>query len=217
MQSLSLYIDTSSNSFITGNGNPAIVTPGTIPFFYGDTVSMAIWLFSRIPTSTGQNTTFPFQIIPTTGLTLFLYIDDGTVNGTTYTQQISWTPDPSTNFFTANVNLATSGLLALIEASQPLSATPYLKIGYVQNGIQTCVIGGTTQINVGVGLPTSAVPPPPAGQTALSLEVAKATFVQLQGPAGLNPILQSPAGHKIQLACVDNPDGSHSFQTIDLG
>jgi hypothetical protein len=217
-QSLSLYIDTTSNSLITGNGNPAIVSAAALPFFYGDTVTMNIWLFSRIATATGQNTTFPFQVIPTTGLTLFFYIDDGTVNGTIYTQQISWTADLSTNFFTAPVNLATSGLLTIVEASQPAAATAYMKIGYIQSGQQTCVIGGAAnQVNIGVGLPSSAVPAPPAGQTPLSLEVAKATFVQLLGPPGLDPVLTSPNGHKIQLACVDNPDGTHSFQTIDLG
>lgn len=217
MQSLSLFIDTTSNSFITGNGNPAIISAASIPLFYGDTVSMNIWLFNRIATGSGQNTSFPFQVIPTTGLTLFFYIDDGTVAGTIYTQQISWTPDASTNFFSANVNLATAGLLNLVNATAPSSAAAYLKIGYVQNGLQTCVIGGSTQVNIGVGLPTSAVPGAPAGQTALSLEVALATFARLQGPAGQNIQLQSPNGHKIQIGCLDNPDGSHSFQTVDLG
>ena len=40
---------------------------------------------------------------------------------------------------------------------------------------------------------------------------------RLQGPAGQNIQLQSPNGHKIQIGCLDNPDGSHSFQTVDLG
>lgn len=212
--SVALYIDTTTNTLIQSSQNQAIVSASNLPLFFGDTIAMTVQLFTRI-TNAAANV-FPFQILSTAGLQLFLYLDDGTIAGTIYTQQITWTADPTNSFFSANLALNTAALQALVTATQPSGANCYLKIGYVQGGVQTTVL--SQQVTINVGLPSSAVAPVAPGQTALSTQIAAATYVPINGGnPGQTMTLISPAGHKIELACVDNPDGSHSFQTIDLG
>jgi hypothetical protein len=210
---ISLFINTTNNSLIGGLSNSAVVQPGQIPLFYGDTVTMNIYLLAALQGTNLAPGTFPFSQISTAGLTLYMFLDNGVVSPTIYTQQISWTPDPTGTFWTANVSLLTAALTALLGAGTNASA--WLQIGYIQNGLPTTVF--SKQVNVQVGMPTANAPTVPAGQTALSLETARGLFVPINGlPAGQPFFQTSPAGHTFIYQIVDNPDGTASVQVSQI-
>lgn len=203
MAQYTLYVDTTSNRLIGGLATAASVAPASIPFFYGDTLQLQVYLMNKLQTVFPSD--YPYIIIPTPGLQLFLYLDDGLVGGTIYTQQISWAPDPANQFFSANLALNTAAIQALLGAKT--SGTCWIKIGYVQNGLQTTVY--SQQVNINVGLPTMNLVVPP-GLNPLSVEVAAATYFPQQPVAGMPFYLKSPNGHVMMLQAVDNPDGSVS-------
>lgn len=211
MPQLTLYIDTQANQLVTGTTSTQTVQPSSIPLFYGDTLSLVIYLLTKTKSTTRPND-YDVSIVNTAGLQLFLYLDDGTVSGTIYTQQIVWTPDANNTYFSANLALNTAALLTLIGTSTS-GASCWLKIGYVQGGLQTTVL--SAQVTVGVGLPTSAVVVP-AGQTNVSAEVANATYFP-QAPVNGKPLyLASESGKVCALYFVDNPDGTASFQASQV-
>ena len=212
MANLTLYINTRANSLIAGQSSTQSVDASSLPLFFGDTLSLVIYLL-QLPL--GYNATDPsnskLQTVSTAGLQLYLYLDDGTTGGTIYTQQILWQTDPTGSYFYANLVLNTEALQTLLGSQT--SATCWLKIGYVQNGLQTTVL--SKQVTVGVGLPTVALVAP-AGQTPLSAEVASATYVSLQPVAGRPIYLESPNGKIFALVAVDNPDGTASVQASQV-
>ena len=212
MNGLSLFIDTTSNTLITGINSPSSINPLTLPIFYGDTIPVRVTLLNTIGTTLfGQN---PYVIIPTTGLQLFLYLDDGTVGGTIYTQQITFTADPTTSFFSSTLALNTAALQALMAGSTIQTAS--LKIGYIQNGLPVTVFSQTVNIRVGLPAVNLAVAP---GLTPLSVEVANATYVHIDGNPN-NPgqgfRLISPAGKILYVSAIDNADGTATMVETPL-
>lgn len=200
---LDLYIDTTDNAFIGGLNTTANVNPFDLPLFYGDTISLRIYLMDKLQTT--NPSIFPYEILGTAGLQLFLYLDDGLVAGTIYTQQITWSTDANNQYFYANLALNTAALATLLGSAT--SRECYLKIGYVQGGLQTTVI--SRQVQIGVGIPSVALVVPP-GQTPLSAEVAAATFFPLTPVAGQPLFIMSPAGKIFMMRAVDNADGTAS-------
>jgi hypothetical protein len=213
MAKLTWYIDTTSNSFVGGLNTTKVVDPFTLPLVYPDTPTIKIYLFEKLQTL--DPNTFPFDIISTEGLQLFLEITDGLVDEdrTVYTQQIIWDPDANSQYFTANLALNTPAIKALVKASAPNQADAYLKIAYIQDGLQTDVIFRPIKIGIGVGTTTLVVPP---GQTALSLQVAMAMFFPIKPVPGLALELASPNGKIKGRRIVDYPDGSSAPDDYDV-
>jgi hypothetical protein len=208
MANLKLFINTSANQLVAGQNSTQLIEPGSIPLFFGDTLLLNIYLLqvpigwdARNPMASGLET------VPTNGLQLFFYIDDGTIGGTIYTQQIAFAEDPSQRFFIGTLALNTAALQTLIGANT--GAPAWIKIGYVQNGVQTTVLSARVTINVGLPLVALAVP---AALTPLSAEVANATYYPQLPVAGMPLLIKSPAGHTFALVAVDNADGTSSTQ-----
>lgn len=215
MAQLNLFIDISRNQLLASTVSSQNVDINSLAWFFGDTPTFNIYLL----TPNGGSPSAPqFANVLPTGLALFLYLDDGTISGTIYTQQITWTPvitttpvngvqTPSGGYFTANLALNTSALQTLIGGGT--SGSCWIKIGYVQNGLPTTIL--SKQVTINVGLPSPAVIPTPAGQTAISAEVAAQTFVPLIGPAGGTFQMTSANGVVFVVGVIDNGDGTGSF------
>ena len=190
---------------VAGLNRSAVLDPLSIPFYYGDTINLIVYLLTPNPVADPQSP--KFSIIPTTGVQLFLYLDDGTIGGTIYTQQIAWSTDANSQYFFATLPINTAALQALMGSTQ--QQTVSIKIGYVAGGQTTTVF--SQQIQIRVGLPNVALAVAP-GLTALSQEVAKATYFPIFPQAGLSLLLMSPNGKQIAISVVDNPDGTASLQ-----
>lgn len=213
MAQLTLYIDTTSNTLITGQTSAVPIAPTALQLFFGDTIQLQVFLFNKPASSSAPSIgQFPFSILPTSGLTLYFYLDDGTISGTIYTQQISWTASADGTYFTANLSLNTAALQALIGANTEASC--WIKIGYVQGGLPTTVY--SQKVTVKVGLPSLSAPSVPAGFTALSVEVGGQLFIPAQPVAGQPILIMSAAGKIIALAAVDQPDGTASFAPSNI-
>lgn len=212
MASLALYIDTTSNSLIAGVNDFSSVDPATLPFFFGDTLNLQVYLMNKTGTTlSGSN---PYTVIVTAGITFFLYFTDGKATATIYTQQISWNSDPANQYFYSTLSLNTAALQTLLGTST--GASCYMKAGYIQNGLQTTVLSAV--VNIGVGIPSTNLVVP-ANLTPLSVEVARAMFVPEDG-APANPgqgfFLLTPNGKKLYIHATDNPDGTASFNADPL-
>lgn len=208
MAQLSLYPSTSGNFFIAGLNSQKIVDPLSFLLSYPTTLALQVYLMQ--PVQFTDPSTFPYSALNTAGLGLLLELTDGQVDTarTVYTQQVSWTPDPTGSFLYANLALNTPAIKALLQASAPNPSTVYLKIAYVQNGLQFDVITKQVQLNIGVGTAALVVPP---GLTPLSVEQGNQMYVGRQPIPGDAVYLASAAGKIISLQAVDNPDGSASF------
>jgi hypothetical protein len=208
MARLNLFIDTTSNSLLAGLASPLQVNPATLPLWFGDTLSLQIYLLNTTNSSLfGSN---PYTVINNAGLQLFLYLDDGTIApGVIYTQQITWQADPTNSYFYSTLSLNTMALQTLLGTATTANAS--LKVGYVQAGLQTTVL--SVPVTIGVGIPSSGLVVPP-GLTPLSVEVANNLFVHLDGNPN-NPgqgfYLVSPAGKKLLVHAIDNQDGTASL------
>jgi hypothetical protein len=209
MAQVTLFINTTNGTLAASQTNASVVDPSSLPLYYGDTLLLNIYLLQTPPGYDPANpTASQLQTVPLAGLTLYVYMDDGTVNNVIYTQQIAWSVDPTVSFFYASLPLNTAPLLALF-ANAATSATVWLKIGYVQNGLTTTVF--SEQVTMGVGLPNAPLVVPP-GLTPLSVEVAKTMFLQLAGVAGGGFYLISAAGKKVYIANVDQGDGTAAVE-----
>lgn len=212
MAELKLFINTSNNTLLAGQSSTQSVDPSSLPLFFGDTLQLTIYLL-ELPAgySAADPASSTLETVDIAGLQLFLYLTHGEIDGDIYAQQIAFTPDLVNNCFTGNLALNTAALDTLLGAAT--SAQCWLKIGYVQGGLQTTVFSKT--VTIGVGLPAEALVVPP-GQTPLSAEVANATYLT-QAPVAGRPIyLESANGKIIALLAVDNPDGTASLQASPM-
>lgn len=216
-QQVVLYIDTTANRLVSGLSSPSPIAASSIPLFFGDTISLKVYLLDKNPNA-NPTTTNPYAPINLSGLQLQLYIDNGLVTSPTiYTQQVTFnvnSTNASSQFFYADLALNTTPLQTLISNAGGISAQAYLKIGYVQSAVATTVL--SQQVTIGVGLPSAALSVP-AGQTALTVEVANNTFVPLQPLAGQPIQLMSGLGKVLVLYAKDEADGSVTFQATPTG
>ena len=204
MAVVNLFIDTVSGTLVASATSPTAVPAPS--FNYGDTVTVNIYLLTRVYAV--NNVSYTLASVPTNGLALELFLTDGTVAGgsTPYTSIITFTTDANNTYFIGTLLMNTTALQTLIGTLQITTAV--MKIGYLQSAVPTTVYSGT--VPIGVGIPTGA-PVVPGSLTALSVEVAKQTFVPLQPTAGQPVYISSPAGHIFALQAVDNSDGTSSF------
>ena len=204
MADLKLFINTSNNTLVGGQTSTQVVPASSLPLFYGDTLNLIIYL---LQTPAGYNPTDPsnstLQTVPLAGLQLFLYLDDGEVAATVYASQVAFATDPTGSYFTGTLALNTAALQTLLGTNT--SAGCWLKVGYVQGGLQTTVL--SQQVTVGVGIPVGVLVVPP-GLTPLSAEVANALYWTVAPVNGRALYLASPTGKLVALVAVDTADGS---------
>lgn len=212
MAELKLFINTSNNSLVAGQASSQVIDPASLPLFFGDTLSLKIYLL-QLPL--GYNANDPansrLETVPLAGLQLYFYIDDGKVSGTVYTQQIAFDVDPTGTFFTGTLALNTGPLQTLLGTAT--SARAWIKVGYIQNAVQTTVL--SKEVTIWVGLPVNALVIPP-GSNPLSVEIADATFWSQQPVAGRPLYLESPNGKIIALMVVDNADGTAELRASPM-
>jgi hypothetical protein len=205
MNTLDIFIDTSNRSLVSSQTGGASIQASSLPFFYPDTLTVRVFLLTPI-----SNNSFgvpQYQIIPTTGLALVLYINGGTDTGSNLAAQTVWQTDPNNTYFYADVSLATAGIKQNL--GQKTSCQVYLQIGTIQNGNTRTYISSPITIQAGLNNANLVVPP---SLTPLSLQAATAMFVPINGlPAGQGFYLITPNGKKLYLQAVDNPDGTASF------
>jgi hypothetical protein len=197
---LNLFIDTSDGVLLQGQQNAQVISALTLPLFIGDTLTVYLWLFQRIPNSVNPANNFPFQTILNTGIAPVLYLTDGTVAGSAnpLASCVVWNPDPTQSYAVGTLNLNTPGLIAALGTKTILSA--YLLVGYLQNGVSTTVLN--QKIVLGAGVP-NGVPAVPEGLTPLSVQQARLMFMPIEPTAGQSLYLASPLGKVIEIACVD--------------
>jgi len=171
MAQFDLYVDVLSGELV---GGPANATPAALPrFVQGDTISLRIYLLQR-------TTTYPqgtlYSIISNANLSLKVALGPktGTAGSTLYTQQFTWDKDAGNQYFYADLPLNTAGIASLIGSAQ--SASAWFEIEYTQGGFPTTVLQKDVTIHAEV-IETGTITVP-AGQTALSVEEANATFLK---------------------------------------
>lgn len=214
MAQLTLFNRTDNNTLVGGQSSTQVIDPSTLPLFFGDTLQLTIYL---LQTPIGYNATDPsnskLQTVPVNGLSLFLYLDNGIATAPTiYTQQINFNVDLINNLWTGTLALNTAALQSLLGSAT--TASCWLKMGYVQGGLQTTTL--SKLVNIAVGLPQTNLVVPP-GLTPLSAEVALATFVPLNPVAGQPIFLRSKLGKLMQLTADDQPDGTVSAGWSNIG
>lgn len=217
---LTLYIDTSSNRLLSSLNTSSSVQPSSLPFFVGDTLQLQIYLMKPLQTFTPS---VPgYQIIPTLGITLELFITNGLDSSSPdyqqYTQQIDWATDPNNQYFYAGLSLNTPDLVALIGNST--SAKAYLVIGNVVPLNDTTYLYQPITLQPGVPTTNLVVPP---GLTPLSLEAAVGLFVPQSGVPANAPlafgggfILTSPTGLKLFCYAKDDGQGGVTLQSDQI-
>lgn len=163
------YIDIYGKRLVQSTTNSA---PVELPKFYqGDVVTLNIYLLDR----TG-NVTPPFSTINLASydLKVAVGIKNGTPGSTIYTNQYTWAKAGGNTYFTGDLPFNTAAIDSLI-GSSPSNNTAYLEVKAYLNGNPTVILQQLIQIEAQV-IDGSNVTPP-AGQTALSLETARATFL----------------------------------------
>lgn len=199
---------------MAGLSSSQLIDPSSLPLFYPDTPNFSIYLLG-LPVGynpTNQSASAFASIVPS-GLKLYAFMDDGKIGGTTYTQQVTWTIDPTNSFFTGSIPLNTAAIVTLLGTGT--SASAWLHIGYTDaNGNQFTVF--SRQVRIGVGINTGAAVVVPPGLTALSKEEALQLFWTINPVVGRPLYLESPNGKIFALTVVDNPDSTASFEASQL-
>lgn len=171
MAQFDLYIDTVSGTLVTGPLNPTLATMPRLT--QGDTISLRIYLLAR---TTTYPLSSPFSVINNANLSLKVALGpkNGTAGSTLYTQQFTWAKDAANQYFYADLPLNTTAINTLIGAAE--SATAWFEVEYTQNGFPTTVFQQSVTVHAEV-IETGSITLP-AGETALSVEVANATFLK---------------------------------------
>lgn len=216
MAEFSLYIDITTGNLLAGLNNPL---PGNLPKLYlGDTPSLQIYLMT--PLANQQSSQFNYSIVPTTGIQLGVFLDNGETGGdqVVYSFYQTFLTDPNNQFFYTNPAVApggfplnTAALAALFAAAD--TAQVFLDMAIYQNGLQTTFFHQQVTITVGAPEFQVIVQPP---LTPLSLQMANTLYWTLLPSAGRGLQLMSPAGKIQQLRLVDQPDGTAQPQWSDL-
>lgn len=173
MARLDLYVDTFASkrqSLVTGAANPAVYTVPEL--VQGDTISIRVYLLERNPTYPISN---PFNIILNGDLSLKLAITaPAGGSSTVYTNQYTWAKDANNQYFYADLPLNTAAIGTLLGSGSTASA--WLEIEYTQNAYPTTVaLIPITILADGIKAGGTVVP---AGETALTVEVAQNTFLK---------------------------------------
>jgi hypothetical protein len=205
-----LYIDTSvvNGQLLSGLNDDSILPLSGIPLYVGDAgLVLQIYLMTPLQIKNPSNPS-NYSIIPTTGLTLEVFLDNGEFNtDVIYTQQVNWQTDEDNQFFYAFFPMNTAALETLLGSQT--SATCYLHIGYLQNGLPTTVF--LQQISVSCGIP-NALAVVPAPLTPLSVQAADQRYVPMTGAPGEGFILTSPNGVQKMIHLVDVGAGDAQLQ-----
>lgn len=206
MNALNLFIDTTDNALIAGLNAPTTVDPLSLPFLVGGYLPLNVYLLNK--TGSTLQSYNPFIVIPNYGITLVLYITDGTYNGTVYTQQVNFVQDANGQFFSGTLALNTAALGALLAGTTV--ARPWLMVGYFDQA-GTFIPCLTVQILCIPGAPSQTVSVP-AGLTPMSVQQADGRYTKVDGDPGAGTIWTSPLGKKFLLRIVDLPGSGAEWQ-----
>ncbi|HEV2350842.1 MAG TPA: hypothetical protein VG028_13455 [Terriglobia bacterium] len=174
MQQFDIFIDINSGQVVTSLTNPAA---GLLPaFIQNDTLSLRIWLLVR-NAGFGTGAANPYSLLNTAGLSLQVTIGDKNSNANNwYTQQFVWATDANNQYFYAQLPLNTAAITTLINAAGNVSAQSWLEVKIQQaDGTFLTVLQQQITIQASIDKPGGLVVP--AGQTPISMEFAKATFL----------------------------------------
>jgi hypothetical protein len=207
LSNLVLCIDITTGRLYSSPSGGFTLSPSSLPLYFGDTLGLQIYLLTPLAGAVIGGA--QWAIVPTTGLALELFLDNGEVDasvgaGTIYASQVAWSTDPANQYFFANLALNTASLETLL--GDATSVPCWLKIGFVQNGVNTTV--HSSQVTINVGLPVGDLVVP-QGLTPLSQEVAATEFVPIAGAAGQGFYLISPDGTKRVYHWLDNDGVVH--------
>lgn len=170
MAQFTLYIDTDAGSLVSGPENP---NSAALPkLIQGDTPSFRIYLLAR--TSTFPQIS-PYNVVDLSSLSLKVALTDpGGSSSTVYTNQYTWAKDGTNSYFYADLPLNTAPIATLLGSGK--TASLYFEVEYTQSAVPTTVLLQSTTIFAdGIKAGSTVVP---AGETALSAEVANATFLK---------------------------------------
>ncbi len=205
MATIDLYIDTFAKRLVTSLTD---TTPVRFPsLVQEDTPTLRIWLLQQVANSTIED---PYVFIPTAGVTLQLAI--GTRLGsssTLYTQQYTWTAsgDTTNPYFEAQLPMNTAGITTLLGNQGTASA--YLEVKMTDTYATTIL---SEQVTVLAAVIKSGGITSPIPTTALSAEVAAATFVKVEHTGSITLICETDSTKKIKLYC--GTDGELHEDTI---
>jgi len=170
MSNFDLFVDTVRGEFVGGRDNSSIVN---MPLLVsGDTLLLRIRLLAQ--TANWPNSSPPYDFIPTSGLTIAVYL--GILGEDNYlTQQVTWTPsvDPADPYFEALLPLNTSEIYDELGSSAQVTAL--LQIQKIAGGIPATVLLKEVRLRQGIANPD--LPVVPAGLTPLSAEAANISFL----------------------------------------
>lgn len=214
MPNIPLFINTLNNQLMASLTSGQTVDPMSLALFYPDTPALAVYLLNLPPGYNPANQSASvLATVPLAGLKLYAFLDSGLPGAVPYTQQVTWTIDPTNSFFTAQLPLNTSGVQTLITGLT--QATAWLHIGYTDGlGNQFTVLSRQVLIRVGIN-PSAAIVVPP-GLTPLSKQEALQLFWTIQPVAGRPLYIESTNGKIMALTVVDNADGTASFGAPQL-
>ena len=199
---LNLFILKDNGSLLTNLQNATPVLPQSLPLYYGDQLTVNVWVLTGIQGGVNPAGNFPYQVVNNAGLAPLMYVTDGTIAGgeNPLASCVQWNPDPTNSYVQGTLNLGTPGLLALLGAGK--SAAAYLSFGFLQNAVPVTVFEG--QVNIGVGV-QNVVPALPPKLTPLSVQAANLLYFPLQPVAGQNLYLATLVGEVIELVPATNP------------
>ncbi len=213
MADIKLFINTSNNTLVAGQSSTQTIEAGSIPFFCPDTFALVVYLL-QLPR--GYDARDPsnskLETVSNAGMTINVYLNDGTLGGTTYAAALALTPDATNTYAFGSISLNTAEM-KLLCASPKTGASCWIKIVYVQGGLETTVLSKTINIGIGVLLPAS-VPVP--GFTPLSVETANATYFPLQPVPGQALYLESMEGDIFAMRVVRSPDGVPTVENAQV-
>src|ERR1035438_7145989 len=101
-----IFIDTSSRTLVSDVTGGQAIQPSSLPLFFPDTLTLNVYLLAPIPNAALG--TAQYQIVPTAGLQLLLYMDGGAEGTPILTQVVNWQTDPSGEFFIGSLSLNTT-------------------------------------------------------------------------------------------------------------
>lgn len=187
MAQFDLYVDTYSGGLVAGIDNLAVASLPRL--IQGDTISLRIYLLAR--TTTYPKGT-PYTVVNNAALSLKVALGPktGTAGSTLYTSQFVWAKDANNQYFFADLPLNTAGITALIGSAESQEA--WFEIEYTQNAFPTTVFQQKVDIQAEV-IETGTIATPP-GETALSSEVANATFLKNENNGFI--LVNPNTGHK---------------------
>lgn len=192
---LDWYVDIAGNTLVANPFGPApFVLP---PIRQGDTIPLRVYLLQR---TTSYPNSFPgypaFEILNNSDLSLKVAIGTkaGNGDGDHVASQFTWSKDSANQYFYADLALNTAEMIAAFGSSPTLSRV--LEIEATRDGVPFTSL--QQEVTIHADVIKDAAVALQAGETALTLNYANATFAKNVGDPGQVFQLVSPNGQWIR-------------------